>query len=318
MPRDEIPASTLWTPEDLPRPSRDHGRLIDDFATYGYCIVEAALAGPRLEAIAARLRDQAAAERRLHNHRNPANTDPVNQWVGMLLNKGEVFFDLIEHPLCSSIIAHFVGPDYVVSCVDSQIQHPGAGVMPLHTDQWWMPPPQEPGQPSAVLSTMSRGHEGSIDPRPADRPIAPMGAANVMWAISDFTEENGATRLVPRSHLSGRQPDRSVPHKVPSVPAAGPAGTAFVFDARLWHGAGANRSDSARYGITTVGCGPQFRQLETYARGLRPEVMERTPVPVLRRLGLAAWSGYGHTGDPEAEIIAEGSACLGELHDHQG
>jgi hypothetical protein len=107
--------------------------------------------------------------------------------------------------------------------------------------------------------------------------------------------------------------DPSVPHKVASVPAVGPAGTAFAFDARLWHGAAPNRTAAPRYGITTVTCGPQFRPLENYSRGLRPEVIARCPPDILRRLGFSAWSSYGHTGDPDAVFTSSGEDAMGEL-----
>ena len=105
-----------------------------------------------------------------------------------------------------------------------------------------------------------------------------------------------------------------MPHKVPSVPAAGPAGPALAVDARLWHGAAPNRTTAPRYGITTVACGPQFRPLENYSRGLRPEVIARCPPEILRRLGFSAWSSYGHTGDPEAVFTVAGEDAMGELH----
>jgi len=302
-----------WDPDQLPKPTRDSARLKHEIEVFGYCIVERALEGDALERIRTRLFEQADAERRIHNKKNPANVDPLNQWVGMLLNKGEVFFELIQHPLCMSLIEHLIGPDYLISCVDAQIQHPGAGEMPLHTDQWWMPSPHEPRARAARPADARRNFAGSLDPSPSNTPIAPIAAVNVMWMMTDFSIENGATRLVPCSHLSGKQPDSSVPHKIPSVAAVGPAGTAFAFDARLWHGAAQNRSQEARFGITTVGCGPQFRQLENYTRGLRPEVFLRCPPNVLSRLGFSAWSSYGHTGDPEARIVANGTDSVGEL-----
>jgi ectoine hydroxylase-related dioxygenase (phytanoyl-CoA dioxygenase family) len=135
-----------------------------------------------------------------------------------------------------------------------------------------------------------------------------------MWMISDFSEDNGATRIVPGSHLTGRQPEPSVPHPMATIAASGPAGTAFVFDARLWHGAAPNRTAEPRYGVTTVSCGPQFRPLENYSRGLRREVFERCPPERLQRLGFAAWSSYGHTGDPEAAVTGDGTQACGELH----
>ena len=298
---------------NLPEPTRDPTQLSRDLRTFGYCMIERALDSDTLAAIRDRLVRQAAAERKLHNMKNPANTDPVNQWVGMLLNKGDVFLNLVQEPLCMSLIEDLIGPDYLISCVDAQIQHPGAGTMPLHTDQWWMPQPHRKDSHPARPADARRNTGTATNPRPPDDPIAPIAAANVMWMVTDFTEENGATRLVPRSHLSGAQPDPAVPHRIETVAALGKAGTAFAFDARLWHGAGSNRTDTARYGITTVGCGPQFRPLENYTRGLRPEAMARCPRDVLRRLGFAAWSSYGHTGDPEAEITAGAADTLGEL-----
>jgi ectoine hydroxylase-related dioxygenase (phytanoyl-CoA dioxygenase family) len=303
-----------WAADELPKPGRDRTVLERDLRKWGYCVIERAIEGDALKALQRRLIDQAAAERRMHNMKNPANTDPVNQWVGMLLNKGDPFLDLVQHPIAMSLIEHLIGADYLISCVDAQIQHPGSGPMPLHTDQWWMPAPDRAGTTPPRPADARRNTGAALDFSPADGPIAPIAAANVMWMVTDFTEEGGATRVVPGSHLSGAAPDASVPHKVPSVAAVGPAGTAFAFDARLWHGAAPNHTKNPRYGITVVGCGPQFRPLENYSRGLRPEVFERCPPALLKRLGFSAWSSYGHTGDPEAAITATGEQAMGELH----
>ncbi len=304
----------LWQDEDLPSPTQDLETLTADLERFGYCIIERALEESSLRAVQNRLIEQASVERKMHSMKNPANTDPVNQWVGMLLNKGDIFFELIEHDIYGALVEHLLGPDYQISCVDAQIQHPGAGTMPLHTDQWWMPQPVLPGEGNPKLSAMTRGKGTCLNPAPANRPIAPAAAVNAMWMITDFTEATGATRIVPMSHLSGQEPDASVPHKVPTIPAAGPAGTAIVFDARLWHGAAPNTSNQSRFGVTTVACGPQFRALENYSRGLRREVMERNSSERVQRLGFATWSSYGHTGDPSAQISAGRSDVTGELY----
>src|SRR5262245_52885181 len=203
---------------NLPSPTRDPQALKADLATLGYCLIDRALDPATLAAVQDRLFRQAAAERRLHNKKNPANTDPVSQWVGMLLNKGEIFLKLVQDPLAMSLMEHMIGPDYLLSCIDAQIQHPGSGTMPLHSDQWWMPKPQQPGLPAGRPADARRNAGSAVNPGAAGQPIAPMAAANVMWMITDFTEENGATRIVPGSHLSGAEPDSSVPHKVASVP----------------------------------------------------------------------------------------------------
>ncbi len=303
-----------WNEEALPAPTQDLKTLKTNLDRFGYCIVDRAVEDERLKNLQNRLFEQAAVERTQHNMKNPANTDPVNQWVGMLLNKGDVFFELVEHELYTALVEHLIGPGFLTSCVDAQIQHPGAGTMPLHTDQWWMPQPVLPTEPNPKSSGFARAQGSCLDPSPANRPIAPAAAVNAMWMITEFTEDNGATRVVPGSHLSGREPDASVPHKILSVPATGPAGTAFVFDARLWHGAAPNTTNESRFGVTTVSCGPQFRTLENYSRGLRPEVFERCSIERLKKLGLSAWSSYGHTGDPDAEITADGTKACGELY----
>jgi ectoine hydroxylase-related dioxygenase (phytanoyl-CoA dioxygenase family) len=302
-----------WDEASLPSPSRDLGVLEQDLRGWGYCLIEAALETSLLQAVQTRLAEQAAAERALHDSKNPANPQEKNQWVGMLLNKGEVFFELVRHPIAMALIERLLGADYLISCVDAQIQHPGSTAMAPHIDQWWMPPPIAPDGPPRPVSSLRRGVGGSTDPSPAKGPISAAMVANAMWMIDDFTEENGATRLVPGSHLSGRTPDPAVPHTVATVAATGSAGTAFVFDGRLWHGAGANTGDKPRRGITTNCCGPQCRPLENYTRGMRPEVLARCPPEIRARLGFAAWSSYGHTGDPDARFSAPGEQALGEL-----
>ena len=302
-----------FDPDQLPVPTRDIELMRSQLDRFGYCIVEKALDAPALERLQARLIEQSELERELHSHKNPANMDPVNQWVGMLLNKGEVFMELIEHELCMGLLQYMLGSEYLISCVDAQIQHPGATDMPLHTDQWWMPPPLDARSIRTPPSRFSRGENGSKDPVPSS-PIADIAEANVMWFVTDFTGENGATRLVPGSHVSGRQPDPSVPHSIRTIAATGPAGTAIAFDGRIWHGGGANHTPESRYGITTAGCGPQFRPIENYTRGLRPEVFDRCSEATLARLGFRSWSGYGHTGNPDENVASRGEDSLGPLY----
>jgi hypothetical protein len=303
----------MWKSEELPGPSRDPGTLASALARFGYCVIERALDGGQLAVVQGRLMAQAAAERRLHDRKNPANPDPVSQWVNMLLNKGDAFLDLVRHELTLPLVEGVLGADYLISCLDAQILHPGAETMALHTDQWWMPAPAVPGAPAPPPSAIRRGDGTAADPAPSTRPINPAMVVNVMWMITDFSEENGATRIVPGSHLSGAQPDPAVPYPVASLPVTGSAGTAFAFDGRLWHGAGANRSQGSRYAITSVFCAPQCRPLENYTRGLRPEVAARLPPDILARLGFSAWSSYGHTGDPDARVSAPGEEATGEL-----
>ena len=63
---------------------------------------------------------------------------------------------MIEHETCMGLLAYMLGADYLISCVDAQIQHPGAVDKPLHTDQWWMPGPITSDKVRTRLSACAR------------------------------------------------------------------------------------------------------------------------------------------------------------------
>ena len=78
---------------------------------------------------------------------------------------------------------------------------------------------------------------------PIPRPHVPI-VCNTMWALTDFTDANGATRIVPGSHKCAiESPDYFGKHD--SIPAEMPKGSVMVYNGSLWHGGGANRTGSA-------------------------------------------------------------------------
>jgi len=123
---------------------------------------------------------------------------------------------------------------------------------------------------------------------------APCGC-NVIWLLTDFSEENGGTRLVPGSHLLPDGPDSSVPYKVPTIAATGKAGSIVFFDRRLWHGTGQNLTDEPRIGLLTFYVGPQFRQNENFFLGLDSAVIEQSPDRLLDLLGYTTRFYFGQT-----------------------
>jgi ectoine hydroxylase-related dioxygenase (phytanoyl-CoA dioxygenase family) len=299
----------------LPRPVRDSALLKSDLDAFGYCLIKDALAPAEIAAMRARLVEQAAAERALGAiNRDPAEDEAnVNQWVYMLINKGRAFRDTLLHPVAHDIPRHVLGSDYLLSSFTAHITHPGGTLMPMHTDQWWMPPPVAPGGDHTRAGAIDRSDGRGTVPLASNAAISPPVVVNIMWMINDFTEANGATRIVPRSHLSGIEPDSAVPHRMESIPAAAPAGTALVWEGRTWHSAGLNVSNGSRLGIQTSYCGPQFRPMENYTLGIRPEVLADLPRELLPLLGFKLWSGYGHTGEMGAAFARPGAELLGEL-----
>ena len=80
---------------------------------------------------------------------------------------------------------------------------------------------------------------------PFPKPHVPT-VCNTMWALTDFTEANGATRIVPGSHLRDHSPDYGSRYE--SIAAEMPKGSVLVWHGSLWHGGGANTTDERRVG----------------------------------------------------------------------
>jgi ectoine hydroxylase-related dioxygenase (phytanoyl-CoA dioxygenase family) len=292
----------------------DQARLKADLDAYGYCLVGDALRRDQVEAIHRRLAEQAEAElsQGIRPH-NAAHVDAVNQWVTMLINKGRVFRDLPTNPATLSLVEHVLGREFLLSVLEAHVVRPGGQAMALHCDQWWLPFPVAPRPDQARVGSITRTTVPTAPPDAARTLIWPPAVVNVMFMITDYTEANGATRIVPGSHLSGAQPSRVLPHPVPTVAAEAPAGTAVVFEGRTWHAAGVNVSDRPRFGITATYCGPMFRQLTNFTVGTHEDVL-REATPELRKLlGFRIWSSYGGIDDNAVEFIERAEGRVGEL-----
>lgn len=303
--------------DTLPQLSSDPRQLTDDVNKYGYCLIAGALDAAGITAVRERLAAQAEAEQRLgHHQRAPTqDTGGINQWVYMLLNKGEVFQRLLFHPVVSAVIKHLIGGEYLLGDISAHITRPGNSLLPLHVDQWWMPPPVRPGERHVRPGSITRDNVPKMRGLPpvCKDPINPPVVVNAMWMISDYTRANGATHLVPGSHLSGALPAPSVPHDVPTARAVAPAGTVVLWDGRTWHSAGENKSNEARYGVTTYYQGPQFRSLQNHTLGSKPAVLDGASPELLTLLGFKAFGGYGHTGDRDAPFARPSEDLIGEL-----
>jgi ectoine hydroxylase-related dioxygenase (phytanoyl-CoA dioxygenase family) len=149
---------------------------------------------------------------------------------------------LVEYPLILALLDKVLMANYLLSQLQAINILPGEVAQPLHHDDGFYPIP---------------------------RPRAPVSAATI-WAIDDFTEDNGATLVIPKSHLwEDRAPadiDRSA-----LVPAVMPAGSVIFFLGTLWHGAGANKSGQSRMAATAQYCEPWARQQENYSLAISRE-----------------------------------------------
>lgn len=195
----------------------------------GYVVVERAVDGELLGRIRAELAPYVGSG--AHLGRNDFEGFATNR-VYALLAKAPSIAELVEHPAVVALLDELLLPSYLLSANLAINLLPGETVQAWHVDDGFYRVPR---------------------PRPA------IGVSTI-WAIDDFTAENGATQVIPGSH---RWDDETVPTADdPVVDVVMPAGSVVVFLGTLWHRGGANRSDRPRLAITPQYCEPWARQQE--------------------------------------------------------
>ncbi len=107
---------------------------------------------------------------------------------------------------------------------------------------------------------------------------------NTIWALTEFTEDNGATRVVPGSHLA---PDGQAYAESDQVAAEMGRGSALFYTGAVYHGGGANRSEDTRVGLNITYNRAWLRQEENQYLSVPREVAETLPEDLLRLMGYA-------------------------------
>ncbi|HVA77865.1 MAG TPA: phytanoyl-CoA dioxygenase family protein [Candidatus Binataceae bacterium] len=270
--------------ENEPRLTRDLAQAKRDLDLFGYCLMAEALGAGEVRALRERLIEQAAAEAEIGRATRDGGAGAPNQRVWNLINKGSVFRDLILHPLVDAIMPHLLGNGFILSSLTANIAGPGGAPMYLHRDQGYLP---------------------------FHTPIPVV--ANIAWMLDDVTSANGGTRLVPQSHLSAAAlADHADISQ--TIAAQGPAGSALVFDGRIFHGTGPNSTETRRHVLLSYFARPFMRAQENPFLSLDAEVERALPEELKARLGYKVWGTLGGVEGPaEAAIVSRPARPIGEL-----
>jgi ectoine hydroxylase-related dioxygenase (phytanoyl-CoA dioxygenase family) len=219
------------------------------------------------EATIARVRAALAPYEDRHHGRNAFEGFQTER-VYTLVARGRVFEELTEDARILALLDRFLEPGYLLTASQSIRIDPGEAAQSLHTDDSFYRHPR---------------------PRP---PLS----ITLIAAIDDFTQANGATEVIPGSHLWGDPDDPARPpmESLESllVPMEVPAGAAFVMAGTLIHRGGANRTARPRLGFTNQYCQPWCRTQENFFLGV-PAEQARAMSPRLQSLlGYNIWPPF--------------------------
>jgi len=171
--------------------------------------------------------------------------------VYALFAKTRGFDELATHPLLLEVLDRVLGEYQLSGPVGIDIG-PGETPQGLHRDD--------------VVYPLSWPHQQVV--------------LNTMWALDDFTADNGATVIVPGSHRSA---PTAKPDDAQVIAAVMPAGSVMFYVGTVWHGGGANRTDERRLGVILEYAASWLRAQENHVTAVPVEVM-RTLSPRLQEL----------------------------------
>jgi ectoine hydroxylase-related dioxygenase (phytanoyl-CoA dioxygenase family) len=193
-----------------------------------------------------------------------------------LLARDPIFAAVPLHPLVLPIVERVLDEQCLLSSLTAIEMQPGQGAQPLHAD------------------------DGSIA---LPRPHIPIVCVAI-WALTDFTSDNGATRLVPGSHRCDRRPAKG--EQADTVEAVMPAGSVLVYDGAMWHGGGDNESDARRMGIVVNHCAGFLRQEENQLLAVPRELAATFPRRLQQMLGYGVYRGLmGHVDKQDPGVLLD-------------
>lgn len=184
-----------------------------------------------------------------------------------LIARGPRFRDLVLHERVLDAVEAVLGDGFLLSGTTSMHIGPGESEQLLHAD------------------------DGMVSlPRPH-----PATMATTLWALTEFTKDNGATCFIPGSHKQPAiVPQPEDEHEV--VVAEMPAGSVLLFHASLWHGGGPNSTEAVeRYGLSIQYVAGWCRQQQNLMLGTPREVVATYPPRLQELIGYSMYRNVmGH------------------------
>ena len=257
--------------------------LARTLAEDGCAVIEDLVPGATMDAIAAELAPWMAT--------TPDGPDEFSGFAtrrtGALLARSPTARELVMHPTIldtvGAVLAH--ATSYQLHLTQLIAIGPGETAQPVHRDQWAF----------------------DFFPFPAGYEVQ----CNTLWAMTDFTEENGATRVVPGSNHFD---DKLRLGADDTVPAEMTKGSVLVYTGALYHGGGANRSSAVRRGVNITYNVSWLRQEENQYLSVPLEVARTFDEDLQRLMGYARGAyalGYIDDLRDPIEVLRPDSGRIG-------
>ena len=243
----------------------------------GCCVVERLVEGAVMDRLWAEMAPHVEATRLGRDDFSGTET----RRTGSLIARSPTFRDrLVAHPLVLATTDAVLKPHaprtqlHLTQVIDIG---PGENGQMLHRDQW------------AFDFAFPAGMEC---------------LCNTMWALTDFTEANGGTRVIPGSN---HWADKLKPTYEDSIGVAMPQGSVLFYTGTVYHGGGANATAERRRGVNVGYTLSWLRQEENQYLACPPEIARTLPIPLLRLIGYSM-GGYalGYFGDVQDPLEALG------------
>jgi ectoine hydroxylase-related dioxygenase (phytanoyl-CoA dioxygenase family) len=221
--------------------------------------------------------EEIAEARRLIMHYSSTQDDKVTHFHGAhedqvhlqrrvwnLLDKGEVFERMVQHPVVMRIVGAFLGDAFIMGSVAANRLLPGGPGQEPHIDYPYWDLYKRGTFPVGINSSFPLNAQATI-------------------LLDDFTPDNGATAYWPGSQKVLSYPDDEASFHANAARQTGAAGDCIVFNGMAWHCAMPNRSAGDRTGVLVEYLAKFVTPLEDQRRGVRQEVVDRAS-PMLRQL----------------------------------
>ena len=177
--------------------------------------------------------------------------------TGMLLARGRIFEEAVCNATLLALTEFMCGKGFILNQVVGTVRPAGDRGLPIHTDYDMI---REPFPPYAQVVT-------------------------AVWACDDFTEEGGATRVVPGSHRLRRHPSSDASDSdARAIPIECPRGSILMWDGATWHGSCTRTIAGERVALHVMFNRMVLRPYEEYR--LPRDVIERNPPELASMLGM--------------------------------